>query len=211
MSKLQELFSLGIKFGYKSKINNLDGQASWKKVKSLLDTNNLCDWNITRIFANDKESSDIEEIYSYIHNDLELYGEDGDEDKYELSHENWERAHYVLQTIRIPRTSDCSIQKILQIGLNIGQYKASNKTTRYNKVIYDFVKSNNLNQISSYINLSSCNIPNELLDQSIDIMTKQIESLLETQAGGSLSIWHSKYLKYKQKYLSLKQIDSHSL
>ena len=204
MNKLHELFDLGIKFGYESKKNNLNGQKSWEKVKLLLDTENICDWNITRIFANKKESSNIEEIYSYIHNDLELYGEDGDEPKYGLTHEQWERAHYVLQTIRIPRTSSCSIQKILQIGLNIGQYSASNEKNKYNSVVIDFINFNHLDKISSYLNLDSCKIPDRILDKFIEIMHEQISMLSVNQDGGVLDVWYEKYLKYKAKYLSIK-------
>jgi len=207
MNTLQELFNLGIKFGYKSKINKLNGQTSWEKVKNLLDTTNICNWEITKKSLGAKESSNIEEIYSYIHDDLKLYGENGDKLRYKIeNHEDWERAHYVLQTIRIPRTSCCSIQKILQIGLNIGQYMASNeeKGKEYDEVVNNYVRSNHLNQISSYVNLVSCKIPDALLVQSIELMREQISKLPSKQDGGVLDLWHSKYLKYKAKYLGLK-------
>jgi hypothetical protein len=204
MSDLQKLFDLGIEFGYKSKINKLNGQESWERVKNLLDTTNICNWEITKKTLDEKESSDIEEIYSYIHDKLKLYGENGDEPKYGLTHEDWVRAHFVLQTIRIPRTSCCSIQKILQIGLNIGQYMASNEEKKYDEYVNDYVRSNHLNQISSYVNLVSCKIPDALLVQSIELMREQIGKLPSKQDGGALDIWHSKYLKYKAKYLELK-------
>jgi hypothetical protein len=41
MSNLQELFDLGIEFGYKSKINKLNGQESWEGVKNKLNTDIL--------------------------------------------------------------------------------------------------------------------------------------------------------------------------
>jgi hypothetical protein len=205
MNKLQELFNLGIDFGYKSKINKLNGQESWGFLKDRLDTTNICNWEITKRIIGAKSSSDIEEIYSYIHDDLKLYGENGDKLKYKIeNHEDWERAHYVLQTIRIPRTSCCSIQKILQIGLNIGQYMASNEENKYNDVVNDYVRSNHLNQISSYVNLDRCKIPDALLVQSIELMREQIGKLPSKQDGGALDLWHSKYLKYKAKYLGLK-------
>lgn len=196
MNKLQELFDLGIDFGYKSKKNNLNGQQSWLNVKRIMNSDKICEWDISRRLDK-KSSSDINEIYCYIHDELEMHGEEGDEPKYDITHDDWERAHFVLQTIRIPKTSDCSLLKILQLGLNIGQYRAMNEKTQYDPKVNNFIKKNKLDQISSYIH---CILPSDLIDKAIIDMNKQIE-LLDEQVGGN--IYYHKYMKYKEKYLSL--------
>jgi hypothetical protein len=212
MNKFQELFDLAIKYGYTSKSRNLNGLESWNYIKNKLDSTKICEWAITRMFPDGERVYDNNIVYSKIHNELKMYGEDGDEEKYKLSHNNWERAHCVLQTARIPKKSDCSIQKIVQIGFNIGQYKAENKEKAYNKKVNKFIELNKLNKVKSYVNLDTCTPSYEILDGYVELIKDKIEYLPKAQKGGVGVIaneldeveYYEKYLKYKLKYMSLR-------
>jgi hypothetical protein len=212
MNKFQELFDLAIKYGYESKSRNINGQESWNYIKNKLDSTKICEWSITRIFPDGEIVYDINLIYSKIHNELKMYGEDGDEVAHKLTHENWERAHYVLQTARLPKKSDCSIQKILQIAFNIGQYQAANKTKAYNKNVNKFIELNKLDKVKSYVNLNECTPSYEILDGYVELIKDKIEYLPKAQKGGTKELaneYYEKYLKYKLKYIGLrnKKID----
>lgn len=202
MEKIQQLFYLAIQYGYQSYAKSLNGQESWNKLKDKLDSTKICEWQISRNFSNGFVSSNIEQIYSKIHDDLEMHGEEGDMDKYSITKVQWERFHFVLQTIRIPKNSHCSLQKIIQIAFNIGQYRAANENMNYRPEVIEFITSNNLDKVESYINISVCKIYDKLLDESI----KLIETTLPTlHKGGMNKNYYTKYLKYKNKYLYLKK------
>lgn len=190
MEKLQELFDLGIEYGYTSKSNKLDGEQTWGFVKNEIDKTKICNWNTPRETLEGIPISNTMEIYSYIHDVLKMYGEAGDMDIYHIDKNVWERYHFVLQTIRIPKTSDCSLLKLVQIAFNIGQYKASNNNIPYEEYINRFIELNKLNKVSSYIT-SQCNPDSRLIDTTMRILQEQ-------------PIWHIKYLKYKTKYIKLK-------
>jgi hypothetical protein len=145
--------------------------------------NKVCDWKIVRQLG-DVASSDICNIYKYIHDDLGMHGEDGDEKSYSISQEVWLPFHFVLQTIRIPKTSECSLIKILQIGLNIGQYKSHNEKGKYEGNVQDFFRINRLDDIKSYINLDECVLPRDVLDESTSFMRDQITRLEAIKVGG---------------------------
>ena len=216
MNKFQELFDLGIKYGYESNSRNLNGLESWNYIKNKLDSAKMCEWAITRIFPDGEVVYDINKIYSKIHNELKMYGEDNDEKIHKISHENWERAHYVLQTARIPKKSDCSIQKIVQIAFNIGQYMGDNEKKTYNKNVNKFIELNKLNKVKSYVNLDTCIPSYEILDGYVELIKDKIEYLpkgqkgqkeQKEQKGGTNELdneYYAKYLKYKLKYMSLR-------
>ena len=52
-----------------------------------------------------------------------------------------ENNHFIIQQVRIPLNEKPTIKKIIQIALNIGQYKGTNK----NNFIYN-IKFNNITQ-----------------------------------------------------------------
>jgi hypothetical protein len=194
---------LVIKYGYESKSRNINGQESWNFIKNKLDSSKICEWAITRIFPDGEIIYDNNKVYSKIHNELKMYGEDGDEVAYKLSHDNWERAHYVLQTTRLPKKSDCSIQKILQIAFNIGQYQAANKKKAYNKNVNKFIELNKLDKVESYVNLNDCTPSYEILDGYIELIKDKLEYLPKAQSGGA-NEYYAKYMKYKLKYLAIR-------
>jgi hypothetical protein len=208
----QQLFDLGIQYGYQSKSRNLNGQESWGYLKSKLDTAKICQWSMLRLFPDGESTNDISRIYNKVHDELKMHGEDGDEPKYGITHPEWERYHYVLQTIRLPKNEvdGVSIQKIIQIAFNIGQYQA--EIDKYNKVINDYVTNNNLDKVKSYVNLEECKPSNDLLEHSIQILHEGLEHLehLSKNMKGGLPIgisdpYYAKYLKYKSKYLALRK------
>lgn len=207
-NNLEGLFKLAIEFGYICADKNLNAKEKWGNVKAYKHLNNektrVCNWEINRQLG-DVASSDIVTIYNYIHNDLGMYGEDGDKELYGISQEEWLPSHFVLQTIRIPKTSECSLIKILQIGLNIGQYNSHNEKGKYKSNVQEFFRINRLDDIKSYINLDECVLPQVIIDETTVFMTDQKTRLDAIKVGGR-DLYYNKYLKYKNKYLVLKNI-----
>ena len=57
-----------------------------------------------------------------------------------------ENHHFLIQTVRIPKTESPSLRKIIQIALNIGQYLAFNNKTIIKRVnINDYINKKDSN------------------------------------------------------------------
>jgi hypothetical protein len=201
MVNIQQLFDLAIHYGYISYKNGLNGQESWSKLKDEMDSSQICKWQLSRKFSDGRDINDIRQIYLKIHDDLQMHGEDGDMDKYHITKKQWERFHFVLQTARIPKNSHCSLQKIIQIAFNIGQYRSANKKDSYSLEVNKFITDNNLDKVESYIDLHVCKISDKLLDKSIKLIKDTLPTL---HKGGMNKEYYTKYLKYKNKYLNFK-------
>ena len=74
MVNIQQLFDLAIQYGYISYTNGLDGQESWGKHKDNMDSSKICEWQISRKFTDEQDINDIEQIYSKIHDELQMHG-----------------------------------------------------------------------------------------------------------------------------------------
>jgi len=201
MEKIQQLFDLAIQYGYESYRNDLDGQESWNKLKDKMNSSKICEWQISRNFSDGRDINYIEQIYSKIHDELQMHGEEDDMNKYSITKKVWERFHFVLQTIRIPKNSPCSLQKIIQIAFNIGQYMVANENMNYSPEVNEFITSNNLDKVESYIDIHVCKISDELLTESIKLIKTTLPTL---HKGGMNKNYYTKYLKYKNKYLYLR-------
>ena len=143
-SKLELLFDLILDKSYKLRKNdpiNFDGYNFWQPIKSILtplDKYNAKKWKKT---SEDK----IKKIMS-----LPEYIIDGYENK--IINENY---HFIIQQVRIPLKEIATIKKIIQIALNIGQYKGTNKGKFiYNikfDTIHEFIYKKDIIYLSQYL------------------------------------------------------------
>jgi hypothetical protein len=74
-----------------------------------------------------------------------------------------ENNHFIIQQVRIPLKEAPTIRKIVQIALNIGQYKGSGGKIIFNS-ISDFITKKDI------VELSKC-IPDELFTKIIDYLS----------------------------------------
>jgi hypothetical protein len=127
---LELLFDSVLEKSYKLRQSNplnFDGQGFWQPIKKILeplDKYNAKKW---------KQISKTKTRKIML---LPEYTINGYENK--LINEN---NHFIIQQVRIPLNEKPTIKKIIQIALNIGQYKGTNK----NNFIYN-IKFNNITQ-----------------------------------------------------------------
>jgi len=66
-----------------------------------------------------------------------------------------EKNHFMIQQVRIPLQDKPTIKKIIQIALNIGQYKGTNKTKNNNSIKYNninqYIYKNDIIKLSNYL------------------------------------------------------------
>ena len=189
---MEELFNLVKNYGYIVRTNNLDGLTSWNEMKTLL--SKICEcltWSINIINLNEEPISSIKDSYNYVHDTLGMRGEE-DEKECNL---NWEKFHFFLQLVRIPKNNECNLVRLAQIAYNLGQLSAVyDDDSVYTSTVKRFYTINNLGVMSTYTK-SKCDISAEDLDKIIN--------LIESKIVGSGYL--HKYLKYKKKYLQLKK------
>lgn len=202
---MEELFQSIIEYGRLVRANKLDGLESWNNIKGLFSNKTTCSeskWKIVRTIDG-IDTSDIEKIYDYVHDELGMDGDDLDD---KSNHDLWSKKHFFLQLIRIVKNNPTfSLVRLAQIAYNIGQLSNHidlDAIFEGNPLIYYY--SNRLNQINSYIDLDKCTISQkEIRELTSEINEKNIEIREKEQTGG-INKYYNKYLKYKQKYLSLK-------
>ena len=108
---LQKMFDLVLHSSQRLRMEdvNADGLAFWKPIKSI-----LSNYDITA-----STWKKIKNKYDHVLDAPEYYiNGRGEQNIIEVN-------HFVIQTIRIPKTEDPSLRKIIQIALNIGQYVGS--------------------------------------------------------------------------------------
>jgi hypothetical protein len=195
---MEELFDLIKEYGYKVRKNRLDGLKSWSVIKNHLQNNEniKCEWKFTK--------TQLYEMYNFIHDVLNMKGEENDigNENEHPKHNEWEKCHFFLQLIRIQKNNDCNILRLCQIAYNIGQFKAEYSDTIYTSDIKSYFEENNLDYVDTYVNVDCFN---EVYKDIISNIINIIKSLCN-QYGGN-NDYYFKYLKYKQKYLHLKNIN----
>jgi len=191
---MEQLFELVKNYGYIVRTNNLDGLASWNEMKAIISTIS-CDgltWTINLQNLNSESLISINDAYNYVHNTLGMLGEDTPTEK---SNQNWEKFHFFLQLVRIPKNNPvCELVRLAQIAYNLGQLSAVYDDDIYTENIKRFYTMNNLDKMSAYITSSSCAISDEDL--------QKIRKLIDSKIIGAGYL--HKYLKYKKKYIKLK-------
>ena len=161
---ISELFNIIKDYGEYVAVNQLDGFKYWQYIKKFINENNnvqiingfieqlKIDWNI-KININDKISYNKEEIYNYVYNVLEIYGNDDSED--DKKRKNFEQYHFFLQLIRLPKKCKFEVLKVLQIAYNLGQLEIHMhrdiEQLVYKNTAREYFFRNNLKNINSYI------------------------------------------------------------
>ena len=113
---METLFELVKLYATNIRSRNLDGFTSWNNLKDKLkDDNHKCEWNLK--FLN----KDYQSTYDYFYNTLGMHGEEGDDEK-KQDKKSWEKKHFYLQLIRIPKNNECNLIRLCQIAYNIGQF-----------------------------------------------------------------------------------------
>jgi hypothetical protein len=189
---MEELFNLVKNYGYIVRTNDLNGLASWNEMKALIPSITCkLDWSIKLYKIDGNPITSIGDAYKYVHVELGMEGEDNPTEK---SNINWEKFHFFLQLVRIPyKNPICDLVRLAQVAYNLGQLSAVYDDSVYTPKVKQFYHRNNLDVMSTYTS-SSCSIsPKDL---------KKINKLVESKIVGSGYLY--KYLKYKNKYLQLK-------
>jgi len=187
---MEQLFELVKNYGYIVRTNNLDGLASWNEMKTIISTI-TCDgltWRINLLNLNRERLTSINDAYNYVHNTLCMEGEESDPRSV-----NWEKFHFFLQLVRIPKNNDCNLTRLCQIAYNLGQLSAVYGDVVYTTNVKQFYTMNNLDKMSAYTS-SRCAISDKHL--------QKIRELIDSKIIGSGYL--HKYLKYKKKYIKLK-------
>lgn len=214
---LSNLFNTLISYGKYVRTNKLDGLEYWKKIKKIIEEQDIKitqinnklgkEWSITRKI-NGKIIYDLQKIYDYVHNELNMYGEEKDDVLYHLNHDLWSKYHFYLQLARIPLNNKLDLIRLLQIAYNLGQLSVhlDNEPIVYNDNVLRYYYLNTLGDINSYINFDE-----RVLDENnieiINNIKNTIKEIIDSKVGGFEYVdYKSKYLKYKSKYLQLKNI-----
>lgn len=144
IKNINSLFNLVIKYGIMTRKNEYDGLTNWNIIKKYLISDAKYEWSIL-IDIKGKNTNNLKEIYNYVHDKLGMRGDENDE-----KNDKWEPYHFFLQLIRIPLNNECSLQRIMQIAYNIGQYYAESDNEIYTEKIKNYFNKNKLGELHSY-------------------------------------------------------------
>ena len=143
---ISELWKIMINYGYETRIKGKDGLERWNYVKKLFP-----DIKINWIDSSRK-----------IYDDLTKLGVIEEESG--LSHEEWERHHYLLQHGRIIHNNpNGSFARLMQIAYNIGQFRAEQEKKNYPIKQLVYYRTNKLDHITTYIN-NKYKLPEDMVD-----------------------------------------------
>jgi mannose-6-phosphate isomerase-like protein (cupin superfamily) len=104
----------------------------------------------------DSNGNNLEQIYDYVYNVLNMKGEKQDE-KNAQNHDTWVKKHIFLRLVSIPKNSPkVKLVDILHIAFYLGELlvELEKDNSIYSEKAVKFLKSNNLFQLDSYVNLS---------------------------------------------------------
>ena len=152
--KLEKIFDMVLEKSYqlrKKNPTNFDGQRFWQPIKKILepfDSHNAKKWKkISKV-----KTRKIMLLPEYTINGYEKKMID-------------ENNHFIIQQVRIPLNETPTIKKIIQIALNIGQYKGTNKGNKFNN-INQFLYKNDIIELSR-----------DIPDETVEKIKKYLSSL----------------------------------
>ena len=166
---ISELFENIKVYGRYVRKNGLDGLDYWNKIKKFLSKpeqeiglNPLNEilgegWDINIKITQETEFiTNLQKIYDYVHENLKMYGEEGDIDAQSINKTDWEKNHFALQLIRIPNNNPLNLLRLLQVGYNLGQLSAELSLNKkfYSIKFMKYFELNNLDDINSYVKLT---------------------------------------------------------
>jgi len=142
--KLEILFNNVLHKSYqlrKENPNTFDGKTFWQPIKKRLETLDNHSASKWKTLSKSKTKK-IMLLPEYTINGYEIK---------EINEKN----HFMIQQVRIPLQDKPTIKKIIQIALNIGQYKGTNKTKNSNSMKYNninqFIYKNDIIKLSNYL------------------------------------------------------------
>ena len=147
-------------FNLRKKNKNADGYAFWQPLKKILQKyDNICVsmWKN----KNKKYVNKIMSLPEYIKNGY------GNEEIIEVN-------HFIIQQVRIPLNEKPNLRKIIQIALNIGQFRGSSNRNFRKKISYE---KNKLYMLETYVKkkdiryISEC-IPDDLINKILNYLEK---------------------------------------
>lgn len=147
--RLNNLWDVVINYGYETRIKNKDGLERWNFIKKLFPDFKL-EWT---------DSSKT------IYEDLLKLGVIEDESSSGLSHEKWEKHHFLLQHGRIIHNNpDGSLLRLMQIAYNIGQFRAEQEKKSYPVKQLAYYRTHKLEKLNTYISHIS-KLPDSIIDE----------------------------------------------
>ena len=235
---IANLFTNAKVYGRYVKTCNYDGPKSWTKVKDfILDSKNkdsfnkinkiLGNWEIQIKITSDSEpTNDLEVVLNYLYGELNIFKDNSDTDNNKII-----KYQYALQTISIPNNNALTLDKLLQIGFNLGRLSVEiNDSIFYGKFV-DFYELNKLDNLNTYIKISvnkekqiesNPDLKNFVFDIndfiienicklklcSLDELQEKIDILNtdnDNNTKDNSNNYKNKYLNYKNKYMQLKK------
>lgn len=170
-------------YGRYVRTNNLDELEYWNRIKlfllrpeqkiGLAELNEIIGtkWTIEVKINSDKKSSNLEEIYNFVHGakegELKIYGEEEDKKTKSLEHKLWEQNHFFLQLVQIPKNNELNLIGLLEVAYNLGQLSVCLEKGNFSSQAIDYFKSNNLDKLETYVKLSPKQ--NEKIETNIQI------------------------------------------
>ena len=164
METMYKLLKIIQDFGYNTQKFNRSGLDNWNKLKPLLQQNKqLGLWK-----------SEILSLYDMMKS-LNIHGGDNDEKLHQLSHETWEKYHFLFQHGRIPHNykNNPSLERLCQIVFNSGQlcYHLDNNDPIVSKFRDFSINENKLFNIETFMSEKYLN-QFEISDEFINIIEK---------------------------------------
>jgi len=182
---MEKLFNTVINYGYYVRLNKIKGLDAWNEIKKDINkddekniklSSKINNWNIS-ININNKKTSDILLIYNYFKYEMNLHGDENDKEQYKLDDKTWERNHFYLQLIRIPKNNACNLQRLLQIAYNIGQLVCEMKRKKIKEENIIFFIMNRLYSINTYVKVNLYILSTEMLDYISEIKSAIMEKI----------------------------------
>lgn len=141
--QIKTIFKFIIKiFSFKKKNNkNFDGQKAWQYIKNILQ-------------KYDQYEFSYKEINKDLYENIMSYPE------YDQNKKIIEENHFIIQQVRIPNQEKANIRKIIQIGLNIGQWLGFPNKDIFKKIDYEKTQ---LDKIETYLTEEAIKNMNKIL------------------------------------------------
>ena len=148
---IYELWDITIQYGYDTRKNKKDGLERWNYYKKLIPDCKI-EWKDT-----------TKTIYKNLQ-DLGVNSDDN-ETISGMTHEKWERHHYLIQHGRIIHNNPSgSLVRLLQIAYNVGQFRVELEKEIYPVDQLRYYILHELNKVSTYISNITC-IPDDLVEK----------------------------------------------
>jgi len=165
---------------------SIDGRSIWQNIEREVDGVNIVDL---------KYREELKNIYKNMDKLIKKY-------KMEDSEMEPKSNHFFMQLKNLVEKKsnfEIKMNRVLQLAYNAGQLSIYIDNNKLPEDIIEFVKSNNLLDLDTYVSIKDQETINRLyLDNTpLDRIKENIHSL-----GGSSD--YMKYLKYKAKYLKLR-------